>query len=183
MIPAVSNHQCSQASQSAANCNVDISFEALLVSIERAWLHGELFADSELNVGPDVALSPGPANLHDYIDKKDRNTLEKYSYFPSYPTAFIIASNIELEFRGDTTHMEEAMESSHFDANVKVGYGPFSLSASHSQDKTSAKTKMETTATGTRITLVAPAIIGWVSTLLPKLPRTRGGNALVQNFW
>ena len=172
-----------EASKSAANCNVEISFEALLVTIDRAWLHGELFADSELNVSPDVALSPGPSNLQDYINKKDSALLEKYPYFPSYPTAFIIASSLELEFRGDTTHLEEAVESSSFEANLKVGYGPFSLGASHKQDKSSAKTKMETTATGTRISLEAPTIIGWVSTLLPELPRTKGGNSLVQPFF
>ncbi|KAI8716368.1 hypothetical protein NCS52_00930200 [Fusarium sp. LHS14.1] len=173
----------SKASQAAASCDVDISFEALLVSINRNWLHGELFAGSELNVGPDVALSPGPHDLHTYINNKDTKGLEKYSYFPSYPTAFIVASNVELEFRGDTTNLEEAIESSSFDANLKVGYGPFSLGASHKQDSSSAKTKMETTATGTRISLEAPAIIGWVSTMLPPLPRSKGKNTLIQTLW
>ncbi|KAK3998231.1 hypothetical protein QBC44DRAFT_363760 [Cladorrhinum sp. PSN332] len=173
----------SKASQSAANCNVDISFEALLVTINRAWLHGELFADQELNVAPDVKLSPGWNELKAAIETKDSNELAKYAYFPSYPTAFIVASNVELEFRGDTTHLEEAIESSSFNSNLKVGYGPFSLSASHKRDKSSAKTKMETTATGTRISLEAPAIIGWVTTLLPQLPRPRNGkNSLVQPF-
>ena len=173
----------SNASSSAASCNVDISFEALLVTIDRAWLHGELFADPELNTGNDVALSPGEGLLQEYINKKDAASLEKYGYFPSYPTSFIVASNVELEFRGDTTHLEEAVESSSFDANLKVGYGPFSLGASHKQERGSAKTKMETTASGTRISLEAPAIIGWVSTLLPELPRRRGGNSLVQPFF
>jgi hypothetical protein len=157
---------------------VEIKFEALLVTIDRSWLHGELFSDPELNTSADVALSPGALALHQYIDQKDSTALSKYPYFPSYPTAFIVAANVELEFRGDTTAIEEAVESSHTDAQVKVGYGPFSLSASHSQDKSSAKTKMETTATGTRITLEAPAIVGWVSQLVPQLPREKGHNFL-----
>ncbi|EXL65667.1 hypothetical protein FOPG_18115 [Fusarium oxysporum f. sp. conglutinans race 2 54008] len=173
----------SKASESAASCNVDISFDAMLVTINRAWLHGELFADPELNVAPDVALSPGPSELHRFINNKEQKPLEKFSYFPSYPTSFVIASNVELEFRGDTTHLEQAVESSHFDANLKVGYGPFSLSASHSQDKSSSKTKMETTATGTRIKIEAPSIIGWVTTMLPKLPREKESNSLVQAFF
>jgi hypothetical protein len=163
----------SKASDSAANCNVDISFEALLVTIDRPWLHGELFADMELNVAPSVALSPGPDELKKAIDRKDHKALQQFAYFPSYPTAFIIASNVELEFRGDTTHLEDAVESSSFDANLKVGYGPFSLSASHKQEKSSSKTKMETTAVGTKIKLEAPSIIGWVTTLLPALPRNK----------
>ncbi|PNP76706.1 hypothetical protein FNYG_10125 [Fusarium nygamai] len=166
-------------SNATSNCAVDIKFEALLVTIDRAWLHGELFSDPELNTGDDVKLSPGALDLHKLIDQKNDKALANYPYFPSYPTAFIVASNVELEFRGDTTSLEEAVESSHTDAQVKVGYGPFSLSASHSQDKSSAKTKMETTATGTRITLEAPAIIGWVSQLVPQLPRPKGGSSLV----
>jgi hypothetical protein len=157
---------------------VDVKFEALLVTIDRAWLHGELFSDPELNTSPDVHLSPGALTLHKYIDQKNSDALSKYPYFPSYPTAFIVAANVQLEFRGDTTALEEAVEASHTDAQAKVGWGPFSLSASHSQDKSSAKTKMETTATGTRITLEAPAIIGWVSQLVPQLPRTKGTNFL-----
>ncbi|KAK6511799.1 hypothetical protein TWF481_000705 [Arthrobotrys musiformis] len=168
-----------KASNATSNCNVDIKFEALLVTIDRAWLHGELFTDPELNTSADVAISPGALDLHKLIDQKNEKALAKYPHFPSYPTSFIVASNVELEFRGDTTALEEAVESSHTDAQVKIGYGPFSLSGSHSQDKSSAKTKMETTATGTRITLEAPAIIGWVSQLVPQLPRPKGSNFLV----
>ena len=153
------------------------------MTISRSWLHAELFADPELNVSADVKLSPGWNELKDAIEKRDTTKLSKFAHFPSYPTAFIVASNIELEFRGDTTDLEEAIESSSFDANLKVGYGPFSLGASHKQDRKSAKTKMETTAMGTRISLEATAIIGWVTTLLPELPRPRkGNNALVQPF-
>ncbi|SCO92498.1 uncharacterized protein FRV6_16626 [Fusarium oxysporum] len=168
-----------KASQATSNCAVDIKFEALLVTIDRAWLHGELFSDPELNTGDDVKLSPGALDLHKLIDQKNDKALSNYPYFPSYPTAFIVASNVELEFRGDTSALEEAVESSHTDAQVKIGYGPFSLSGSHSQDKSSAKTKMETTATGTRITLEAPSIIGWISQLVPQLPRPKGGSSLI----
>ncbi|KAH6957309.1 hypothetical protein DER45DRAFT_488049 [Fusarium avenaceum] len=168
-----------KASQATSDCAVDIKFEALLVTIDRAWLHGELFSDPELNTGDDVKISPGALDLHKLIDQKNDKALANYPYFPSYPTAFIVASNVELEFRGDTSALEEAVESSHTNAQVKIGYGPFSLSGSHSQDRSSAKTKMETTATGTRITLEAPSIIGWVSQLVPQLPRPKGGSSLI----
>jgi hypothetical protein len=166
-----------KASEAASKCSVDISFEAILVTIDRAWLHGELFSDPELSTG--VEISPGAEALHKYIDRKDSEALSKYPYFPSYPTSFVVASNVELEFRGDTTGLEAAVESSHTDAQAKISYGPFSISASHSQDKSSTRTKMETTATGTRITLEAPAIIGWVSQLVPQLPRPKDDKVLV----
>jgi hypothetical protein len=94
-----------------------------------------------------------------------------------------VASNVELESRGDTIHLEEAIESPSFNARLKIGYGPFTLGANHKCDKSSAKTKMETTAAGTRITLEPLIIIGWVSTMLPKPPRAKGGNSLIQLFF
>ncbi len=168
-----------KASQSASDCTVDISFEALLVTINWSWLHGKLFADPELNVAADVKLSPGAAELKEAIDNKDASKLGNHANFPSYPTSFIVASNIEREFRDDSTSLEETVESLSFDTNLQVSYGLFSLGASHKQDKSSAKTCMETTATGTRISLGPPAIIGWVSMLLPwllRLPRPKNGN-------
>ena len=34
-----------------ANLDVEISMDCMLVSIERPWLHGELFVDPDLDVG------------------------------------------------------------------------------------------------------------------------------------
>lgn len=110
----------SQVSSAAANCNVNVSFEALLVTIDRGWLHGELIADQELNTSPEVALSPGPKDVHRYIDLQDQTAMDKYRYFPSYPTSSIVASNVELEFSGDTSKLEEAVESSSLDVQAKV---------------------------------------------------------------
>ena len=56
-----------------------------------------------------------------YIDLKDNASPEKYPYFPSYLTAFIVVSSIKLDFRGDTQHLEEVIESSTVEANVKFG--------------------------------------------------------------
>ncbi|CAI4215827.1 unnamed protein product [Parascedosporium putredinis] len=112
------NEANAKASESASRCDVDISFEALVVEINRSWLHGELFADSELNVPGNVHLSPGPQALIKAIDG-DGTGLEQYSCFPSYPTSFVIAANVELEFRGDTAPLEEALASSSHDVYSK----------------------------------------------------------------
>ena len=36
---------------SMSSLDVEVSMDCLLVSIERPWLHGELFVDSDLDVG------------------------------------------------------------------------------------------------------------------------------------
>lgn len=153
-----------------SNLDVEISFDAMLVEVERPWMHAELFSDHELDCAEGFALSPGPEEIHNLV-AQNKPLSPEYTEFCSYPTAFVVASNVELEFSGDTLSLESALESSSTEANVEVGYGPFSLSASHKSAKTKSKTRAESTATGMRISLQAPQIISWVSELLPKLPK------------
>ncbi|KAL8804798.1 MAG: hypothetical protein Q9200_005682 [Gallowayella weberi] len=153
-----------------SNLDVEIAFDAMLVEIERPWMHAELFSDHELDCAEGFSLSPGPEELHKYVAQNVPVDPE-YTQFCSYPTAFVVASNVELEFSGNTSSLESALESSSTEANVEVGYGPFALSASHKSSKSKAKTRAEATATGMRISLQAPQVISWVSELLPKLPK------------
>ena len=160
-----------------SSLDVEITMECMLVEINRPWLHAELFSDPELDVAEGFDLSPGPEKLQkDVADHKAID--EKYNQFCSYPTAFVVASNVELEFTGNTSHLESKLEASRTEANLKVGYGPFSIGGSHSQSKDSAKTSAEATATGMRISLQAPQIIAWVSELLPELPRKMTANKM-----
>ena len=100
---------------------------------------------------------------------KNKPVNPEYTELSSYPTTFVVASNVELESSGDTSSLESALESSSTEANVSVGYGPFALSASHKSSKSKSKTHAESTATGMRVSLQAPQIISWVSELLPRL--------------
>lgn len=159
-----------KATTNMSSLDVEISFDAMLVEIERPWMHAELFSDHELDCAEGFHLSPGPEYLHRYV-AQNKPVEAEYTEFCSYPTAFVVASNVELEFSGNTSSLESALESSSTEANVEVGYGPFSLSASHKSSKSKSKTKAESTATGMRISLQAPQIISWVSELLPQLPK------------
>ena len=101
--------------------------------------------------------------------EKEEAPVGYYQQFSSYPTAFVVAADVELgvsllpylrehlsdipltiniKFSGDTTQLESAVSASSTSANLSVGYGPFALSGSHSQSKSSNKTKMQSTATG-----------------------------------
>jgi hypothetical protein len=66
------------------------------------------------------------------------------------------------------------MNSSSSSTSVAVGYGPFFAGkGSYSQSKSEQGSSCESTASGCRITIKAPQIIGWVSQLLPALPRVK----------
>ena len=157
--------------------DIKISMDYMLVEIERPWLHAKLFPDHELDAADGFPLSSGPEKLHEYV-RNNKPVNAKYPEFCSYPTALVIACNVELEFSGNTTSLESALESSSTEANLSVGYGPFSVSGSHKQSKSKSNTKAESTATGMRISLQAPQVIAWVQELLPE---TQGGGK--QDVW
>ncbi|KAL4403651.1 hypothetical protein CABS03_14911 [Colletotrichum abscissum] len=162
-----------EAMSSMSNLDVEVSMSCMVVEIERPWLHAELFADAELDSG-EFKISPGEDVLRDAFNN-GKNLAGEYQQFSSYPTAFVIAADIELSFSGDTTKLESAVSASSTQANISVGWGPFAVSGSHSSSKSKSKTKMESTATGCRISVEAPQIVGWVQTLLPMLPKPKNG--------
>ncbi|KAF5021544.1 hypothetical protein F66182_6426 [Fusarium sp. NRRL 66182] len=176
-VSASASHTSSSMSASSdiSNLDVEIAMDCMLVEIERPWLHAELFADYELDAAPGFKISPGPQALQKAAEEHKVIDTD-YTQFCSYPNAFVLASNVELSFNGDTSHLESSLEASSTQANVSVGWGPFSISSSHKSSKSSSRTKSESTANGMHISLQAPQIIAWVSELLPALPKPEGRN-------
>ncbi|KAL7946421.1 hypothetical protein V8C42DRAFT_357282 [Trichoderma barbatum] len=171
----------SEAMQQMSNLEVEISMSCMVVEIERPWLHAELFADAELDSG-NFKISPGEDALRKAFD--DEQTLDgDYQQFSSFPTAFVVAADVELSFSGDTTKLESAVSASSTSANLSVGYGPFSVAGSHSSSKSKSRTKMESTATGCKISVQAPQIVGWVQTLLPQLPKPKTGVSTMKGLF
>ena len=126
-------------------------------------------------------LSPGEEALHELVEKN--GVLDsRFQGFPAYPTAFVVAANVELSFNGNTSTLESSLEASSTEANASVGWGPFGVSASHKQSRNKSKTRTEATATGLKISIQAPQIIGWVQTLLPKLPKDPAGKSRMEGI-
>ncbi|KAL2880862.1 hypothetical protein SGCOL_003889 [Colletotrichum sp. CLE4] len=134
------------AMQSMSNLDVEVSMSCMVVEIERPWLHAELFADAELDSGK-FDISPGEDELKKHFEE-GTNPKGEYQQFSSYPTAFVLAADIELNFSGDTTKLESAVSASSTTVNASVGWGPFAVSGSHSSSKSQSRTKMESTANG-----------------------------------
>ncbi|OPB40225.1 hypothetical protein A0O28_0003040 [Trichoderma guizhouense] len=171
----------SEAMQQMSNLDVEISMSCMVVEIERPWLHAELFADAELDSGS-FEISPGEDALKEAF-KNEKNLEGKYQQFSSFPTAFVVAADVELSFSGDTTKLESAVSASSTSANISVGYGPFALSGSHSSSKSKSRTKMDSTATGCKISVQAPQIVGWIQTLLPQLPKPKDGISTMKGLF
>jgi hypothetical protein len=168
-----------------AKCDVSVTFSALVVNIDRPWLYAELFNDFEIDIGGDAKLSPGPEQLHDWMNKQAADpqslkSLAMYNVFPAFPTSFIVAADTVLEFTGETSHIEQHFHASSNSASMHAGWGPFSVSSSYHSQSSRSQFQMETTATGCKISFAAPQIIAWVSQILPALPRDGNFEPLLQ---
>ncbi|TVY74253.1 hypothetical protein Focb16_v005142 [Fusarium oxysporum f. sp. cubense] len=145
-----------------ASCDVSISFSALVVNIDRPWLHSELFSDTDFEVQRGVKVSPGPSHIQQMIkDHGDENSDEWV--FAAYPTSFIIAADATIEFKGEAKAIEEFWKA----GSEVVGYGPWSVSNSAA----TKEIKVNPTSTGCQICFGAPQIIGWVSQIVPSPPQ------------
>ncbi|CCO36198.1 hypothetical protein BN14_10326 [Rhizoctonia solani AG-1 IB] len=166
----------SKAMSELAESSIKISFECMRVDINRPWLRPELFYDEELVPGPDVLISPGFGRLRALMEGKvpvqeAEKELQQYSVFPLYPVAFLVACNVVLEISGSTSSLETYMNSSSTSASASVGYGPFSINGSGSHSNSNSGSTCKSTASGCRIEIKSPQIIGWISQMVPALPR------------
>ncbi|KAM0512354.1 hypothetical protein ACHAPE_008920 [Trichoderma viride] len=155
---------------------VEVSMDCMVVDIERPWLQAELFADHQLDAAPGFTISPGHEVLRDAVEQ-DLPVEMSHAQFCSYPSAFIVASNVELEFHGNTAWLESSLEASATEARASIGWGPFILgSSSFKSSKSGSKSRIQSTETGVRVNLQTPQIIAWTQELLPALPKRTAGD-------
>ena len=172
------SHSSMQSDMAA--CDVSVSFSALVVNVNRPWLYGELFSDIDLELANGVKLSPGPLALQKMIDSQNLEDIDLYSQFPAYPTAFIVAADTTIEFSGSTKHIEQQFDSHSNSGGLSVGYGPWSVSSSFHESASKQSMQVHSTATGCKLSFGAPQVIGWISQILPALPRPPKFNPLTQ---
>ncbi|KAL1844760.1 hypothetical protein VTK73DRAFT_1845 [Phialemonium thermophilum] len=100
----------SDSASDMASCDVSVTFDALVVNVNRPWLYAELFNDFELDVADNIFLSPGAEDLHRLMREQTLeaaadstnvaqanstvvNELAQYNSFPAFPTSFVVAAN------------------------------------------------------------------------------------------
>ncbi|KAF9789309.1 hypothetical protein BJ322DRAFT_530445 [Thelephora terrestris] len=175
----------SDAARQMANSSIKATFECMRVDITRGWMRPELFYDDDLTVASGNFISPGPVTLaylmdpdsyivNDQVAKLNREEeLTKYDLFPMYPTSFLLAANVVLEIDGETSDIQSHFHTSTTSGSASVGWGPFAVSSSFSHTDTQASSSCEATATGCKITIKSPQVIGWISEIVPALPRLK----------
>ncbi|KAH8145973.1 uncharacterized protein LAJ45_09895 [Morchella importuna] len=138
-------------------------------------LHSELFHGYEIDAPQTTKLSPGAPKIQSLLAARNDEALAEYGLFPTYPTAFIVAANTEIEIACGEAHADEFMKASASNTNMAVRYGPWGAKASANlkTENSSSNSRMEATATGMKLSFQAPQIIGWVSEILPQLPRAK----------
>jgi hypothetical protein len=87
--------------------------------------------------------------------------------------AFLLAANVVLEIDGETSDIQSHFHTSTTSGSASVGWGPFAVSSSFSHTDTQASSSCEATATGCKITIKSPQVIGWISEIVPALPRAK----------
>ncbi|KAF5987232.1 hypothetical protein FCOIX_1087 [Fusarium coicis] len=105
--------------QEMESCDVGISFSALVVNIDRPWLHSELFSNTDLDAQRGVKVSPGPSRIHEMLKGQGEERSSEWA-FPAYPASFIIAADITIEFKGRVKAIEEFWKA----GSEVFGYGP-----------------------------------------------------------
>ena len=86
--------------------------------------------------------------------------------------AFLLAKDIELEFRGISSSTTAHMLSRSVEGSVGITYGPFTLGASPSvgYSSDSSHVSTEATADGIRVRVPGAQVIGYYTTVVPKFP-------------
>jgi len=107
----------------------------------------------------------------------------------NFGKGFLVACNVVLEITGNASNLSTYMNTLSSSSQAGVSFGPFSCKASISSSSTDTGSTCKTTASGcryvdqpfvlhtrphvamNRIEVKAPQIIGWVSQMVPALPR------------
>lgn len=85
------------------------------------------------------------------------------------------------QFHGNTEHIEKHFSAQSNAGSANIGWGPFSVNSSFKQSSNKQSFQVQSTATGCRLSFGAPQNIGWVSQILPALPRSHKYEPMVQN--
>jgi hypothetical protein len=117
-----------------ASCTVSGSFSAMVVNIKRPWLHAELFQDFDIDIPNDTFLSPGAKTIKHWVDTGDTDfngyVRTNYGKFPAYPTAFIVAADTNLSFKGNAMQAEQTLSVLQTDSSVQASFGCWGIGVS-----------------------------------------------------
>lgn len=147
---------------------IKIAFKAAKVDISREWFNPGIFKLTKgMSRMSHEKISEGAMSLIDNeINWKDAYERNK-CLFPSFPTAFIIAKDVVIEFKVAKTATKSVHEIT--DQKQSSGGGFFCFSAAKSSSNRKDESSLHSTSQGEyfRISIPAPQILAWYLQLLP----------------
>lgn len=110
-------------------------------------------------------VSPGP------MLEEDFNNLNHSQYLLyQYPTAFLLAKDVTMEFSGLDANVKQQALSTSFGSSARGGWGPFGFKAGASGSTSSNNLRASSTADGLKIEIPGAQLIGYYCDVVPKFP-------------
>jgi hypothetical protein len=156
------NHQASQDQA------VSVELECMRIGILRPWIHDVIFTLRNWTWDPDSFGSVSgdqPFSLA-YYPPGATQPDPTSSKMPVIIQELIAVRNVTLEGNFDQSTIDKANSS--FQANASFGWGPFSVSGSYSTSDSSYNA--QGSASGDKITIITPQILGMFVSVLPQCP-------------
>ena len=111
-------------------------------------------------------VSPGYMVEQEFHDEVVKN---KYLLY-QYPTAFLMAKEVTLEFSGLDASTKTSALSSSVGVAAKGNYGPFTFGGSTSTAGSHSSMKASSTANGLKVEIPGAQLIGYYCDIVPKFP-------------
>lgn len=137
--------------------NLEISAKLTTVQIMRPWFNPLIFTME--NWYTNAARKNG-------ISNGNISSNVKGLQLPLVPTAFVLASDVEI--KAEFSKKDEEIIRQAVDAKANVGWGPFSIGGSYSYSH--SEDKLKTDYSGGKITIPGIQIIAWINTIIPPSP-------------
>ena len=105
--------------------------------------------------------------------EEDFNNLNHSQYLLyQYPTAFLLAKDVAMEFSGLDANVKQQALSTSFGGSAKGGWGPFNFKAEASGSTSSNNLRASSTADGLKIEIPGAQLIGYYCDVVPKFPNS-----------
>jgi hypothetical protein len=176
-----SSSSSSRSFKSITESEITVKGRVLRVTVQRPWFKPELFKNKRFTiVNSQFQVSPGPSSEKEFISKAS----QKIYRLPQYVTGFLLARDVEMEFRGLNQQTTQSIirssyqsYSSSSSSSYSGGWGPFSFASSSdysssfsSSRRYSASFQASATTSGLKIRIPGSQVIGYYTQVVPKFP-------------
>lgn len=134
-------------------------------------LDAYFFVIMHTQVDSSLTVSPGYMPEKDFVETI--TSADAHYLLPQYASAFLLAKDIKMEFKGTSTSVTRTALQESASATLSGSYGPFSASASFGYGHQHTNLQCGSTTTGMVIKIPGAQIIGYYAQVVPKFPASQ----------